>query len=476
MALQEMFPAVANSPATELSAAITDIQTTITLLDASKLPDAPNIATIGVDESAETVRYEGKSGNELTGVTRGFSGTAAKAWGVGVGVARYFTAYDADALRENVAGHSVQLADTATMLTGFVNISQFPRLLGETTDNERFNRAIQAMDRGIILIPDTIEYEFKGPIRINKAFVNLMALGKPKLKNTGFTDLIMIETDDLEVIPFFTYLTGLDLEGNIFSGHAVKVAYAYNVDIDKMYIHDHGLDGLFSLHGMNSTVTKCRFDRNRHAFNLTAVDNGHRSTTWTLQDVYCGTHREVAGILSGGDSNTLINVKYEGNTGGGLYITNDEVNPLLINNYFEFNTGYSLNIDSGNSGSMNGGRFADENVSAHINLGDTTGWVINSTWHSTNSIGGTGVNITKGYSGGNDIIIGCQLFGETPIGGNAGNVSVIDAKGIIDRFKISTGDDIRITGQGKGLIINDDNGLHNYRIHAIDGVLTLTEI
>ncbi|OZQ72140.1 hypothetical protein, partial [Paenibacillus sp. VTT E-133291] len=86
MALQEMFPAVANSPATELSAAITDIQTTITLLDASKLPDAPNIATIGVDESAETIKYTGKSGNTLTGVTRGFNGTVAKAWATGVGV------------------------------------------------------------------------------------------------------------------------------------------------------------------------------------------------------------------------------------------------------------------------------------------------------------------------------------------------------------------------------------------------------
>jgi hypothetical protein len=113
MALQEMFAAQPNSPATELTAAITDVQTTVSVLDAAKLPDAPNIATIGVDESAETVRYEGKSGNDLTGVTRGFSGTMAKAWGVGVGVARYFTAYDADALRENVADVNTLLADTA---------------------------------------------------------------------------------------------------------------------------------------------------------------------------------------------------------------------------------------------------------------------------------------------------------------------------------------------------------------------------
>lgn len=147
MALQEMFPAVANSPATELSAAITDIQTTITLLDASKLPDAPNIATIGVDESAETVRYEGKSGNDLTGVTRGFSGTTAKAWATGVGVARYFTAYDADALRENVTEHSAQLADTVTDLNSRgVNIKKYEHLkiaIAEGDDwSASFNQAI----------------------------------------------------------------------------------------------------------------------------------------------------------------------------------------------------------------------------------------------------------------------------------------------------------------------------------------------
>ncbi|OMF21893.1 SGNH/GDSL hydrolase family protein [Paenibacillus sp. FSL H8-0259] len=113
MAQVEMFPAVANSPATELTAALTDIATTVSVLDASKLPDAPNIATIGVDESAETIKYTGKSGNDLTGVTRGFSGTTAKAWATGVGVARYFTAYDADALRENVADVTAQLADVA---------------------------------------------------------------------------------------------------------------------------------------------------------------------------------------------------------------------------------------------------------------------------------------------------------------------------------------------------------------------------
>ena len=90
-----------NSPQTELASAIDDEQTTIPLLDASKLPPAPNLATIGTDETAETVLYTGKSGNNLTGVTRGFQG-AAKAWVQGTKVARLFTEYDYEALADNI--------------------------------------------------------------------------------------------------------------------------------------------------------------------------------------------------------------------------------------------------------------------------------------------------------------------------------------------------------------------------------------
>jgi len=103
--VQTMYPGKVNSPMTELASAIDNVQTTIPLLDASVLPAAPNLATIGTGENAETVLYTGVSGNDLTGVTRGFQG-AAKSWGAGVKVARLFTEYDYDALRQNILSHA----------------------------------------------------------------------------------------------------------------------------------------------------------------------------------------------------------------------------------------------------------------------------------------------------------------------------------------------------------------------------------
>lgn len=106
--LTEMYPAQVNSPQTELAGAIDAVQTTITLLDASKVPAGPNILVIGSDETAETIAYTGKGGNDLTGVIRGFQGVA-KAWSAGVRVARHYTAYDHESFRLNVLDHETRM-------------------------------------------------------------------------------------------------------------------------------------------------------------------------------------------------------------------------------------------------------------------------------------------------------------------------------------------------------------------------------
>lgn len=100
-----MYPAQVNSPQTELSESIGATDVTIPVINASLLPAAPNLLVIGTDESAETIRYTGKSGNTLTGVIRGVEGTA-KNWNAGSKIARNFTAADYEAMRANISDAS----------------------------------------------------------------------------------------------------------------------------------------------------------------------------------------------------------------------------------------------------------------------------------------------------------------------------------------------------------------------------------
>ena len=102
MDLKEMYKAMVNSPTTYLSGAITAAVKTIPLVNAAVLPEAPNIATIGYGEGAETIYYAEKDGNTLKNVTRGFQGSA-KAWpATETPVARLYTAYDLDSAIYNV--------------------------------------------------------------------------------------------------------------------------------------------------------------------------------------------------------------------------------------------------------------------------------------------------------------------------------------------------------------------------------------
>ncbi|WP_068616611.1 hypothetical protein [Paenibacillus tuaregi] len=117
MAQKPMYPAAVNSKQTELSAPIDATQTTIPVLDISVLPAAPNLLTVGTDETAETILYTGISGSNLTGVTRGFQGTA-KAWTQGTKLARYFTAYDHDTVRDNLADLDTRVMAAQTKADG----------------------------------------------------------------------------------------------------------------------------------------------------------------------------------------------------------------------------------------------------------------------------------------------------------------------------------------------------------------------
>lgn len=104
MAISVMYPAKAGSPKTMLAETITAVSTSMTVIDASVLPAAPNICVIGEDENAEVVLYSGITGNTVTGLVRGLtgSGTTASPWPAGSGVARNFTSFDHDTFKTNI--------------------------------------------------------------------------------------------------------------------------------------------------------------------------------------------------------------------------------------------------------------------------------------------------------------------------------------------------------------------------------------
>lgn len=96
-----MYDGLVNSPETTTTNNISNSDTIIYVLDPSRVPaELPNLMTLGTGTNAETVKVTAVDDNALT-VERGFQGTAA-AWNAGTIIARTFTEYDYNALKENI--------------------------------------------------------------------------------------------------------------------------------------------------------------------------------------------------------------------------------------------------------------------------------------------------------------------------------------------------------------------------------------
>lgn len=95
-----MYPGMVNSPETTITNNISESDTIIYVLDPARVPEPPNLMTLGTGTNAETVRVIEINGNAIT-VERGFQGIA-KAWPAGTVIARNFTEYDYRALKENI--------------------------------------------------------------------------------------------------------------------------------------------------------------------------------------------------------------------------------------------------------------------------------------------------------------------------------------------------------------------------------------
>lgn len=143
MALTTMYPAKPNSPQTTLTADITAAATSMTVADASVLPSAPNLCTIGEDENAEVVLYNAISGNVVSGLIRGQSGTVASVWEAGTVIARDFTSYDHDTFASNISDLGTQIANLfkATETSDANNAPFGVSSINYTGDNAPFSDA-----------------------------------------------------------------------------------------------------------------------------------------------------------------------------------------------------------------------------------------------------------------------------------------------------------------------------------------------
>lgn len=99
--MKEMFKGKVNSPATTLTELIDTKQKNIKVEDTAVFPEGPNLAVIGTDGNAETIKYESINNDILVGCTRGFQGEA-RIWDKGTPISRNFTEYDLSALQENI--------------------------------------------------------------------------------------------------------------------------------------------------------------------------------------------------------------------------------------------------------------------------------------------------------------------------------------------------------------------------------------
>ena len=100
MLVPTLYPAQVGSPYTTLAAPYTTGEATMTVVDATKLPDAPNIVCLAGTVAGE-FRYSGKDGNTLFGVVK-LPGTPNATWPIGTYAFRGIAAYDLNAIHENM--------------------------------------------------------------------------------------------------------------------------------------------------------------------------------------------------------------------------------------------------------------------------------------------------------------------------------------------------------------------------------------
>lgn len=121
MGLPDLYPAQVGSPYTTLAASYTTGEATMTVVDATKLPNAPNIVCLAGAVSGE-FRYTGKDGNILQGVAALPGTPTATTWPSGTFAFRGIAAYDTNALQQRATSVQNQVDFLAMLNSPIIGI------------------------------------------------------------------------------------------------------------------------------------------------------------------------------------------------------------------------------------------------------------------------------------------------------------------------------------------------------------------
>ena len=146
MSLPPLYPAQVGSPYTTLAASYTTGAATMTVVDATKLPDAPNIVCLAGGVSGE-FRYTGKDGNILLGVAALPGTPVATTWPIGTFAFRGVAAYDTNALQQRAVSVQAQIDVLSASNSPIIGIEWDTMSLSPTlTRIDALGHEIEAVD------------------------------------------------------------------------------------------------------------------------------------------------------------------------------------------------------------------------------------------------------------------------------------------------------------------------------------------
>lgn len=321
MELITTYPAAVNSKATVTMGVLDQATTIVEVLDATVLPEAPNLLVLGTDQTAETVLMTARENNTLT-IQRAVQGIA-KSWPAGTQIARNFTGKDWDDMRSNVEAIVTKILGlTASDVGALAKIALI-------SDGEYDNKNIDTLGDGVYLYNGWAQAKLICSAGL--PFINKTGLWikKTRYGENGGSDRVdfVINNETGEFFTMYAYNgtwhSGKDLflplDGSVpmtssviglLNGYAQWFASENSTALGSFSnVNDYDNRRLFWLNNSNGTTLV-------DALTLSDVTNG----TWSKLYRIFGEHNKPSGSYTGNGSSATRTIDI-GGVGNILYIT-----------------------------------------------------------------------------------------------------------------------------------------------------------